>query len=197
MASVLIGERDFLARQGIRALLEPRFRVAGETEDFPSLVRAAEQSKPDIVLVDVFLPHLNAVETALRIQRVSPETKVVFLGPNGRSPWARQAIDAGCAAYIPRLHDAGGLVPVLEAVLRGGTSFPHVPEDAGALTERQSDTLRLIAEGLCSKEIASRLNLSVKTVEFHRGQLIRKLGTSNVADLTRFALQVGLVTPDA
>ena len=209
---VLLADDHTLVRAGLRKLLEsiPAMEVVGEAGDGLALLELAERLKPDVVLMDIAMPGLNGLEATGRISRTWPEVRVLILSMHQNAEYVRQALRQGAAAYL--LKDAAPLELelALAAVLRGETYLsPAVSKGVvsdyvqrlrsdepaeDALTPRQREVLQLIAEGHSTKEIARRLDLSVKTVETHRTQLMRQLDIHEVAGLVRYAIRSGLVS---
>ncbi len=209
---VLLADDHTLVRAGLRKLLEsiPAMEVVGEAGDGLALLELAERLRPDVVLMDIAMPGLNGLEATGRISRTWPEVRVLILSMHQNAEYVRQALRQGAAAYL--LKDAAPLELelALAAVLRGETYLsPAVSKGVvsdyvqrlrsdepaeDALTPRQREVLQLIAEGHSTKEIARRLDLSVKTVETHRTQLMRQLDIHEVAGLVRYAIRSGLVS---
>lgn len=210
---VLLADDHTLVRAGLRKLLEdlPGVTVVGEAKDGMELLAQAEQLQPDLALIDIAMPGLNGLEAAARLARSGSRTKVMILSMHQSEEYVRQALRSGAAGYL--LKDAAPLELdlALKAVMGGETYLsPAVSkgvvsdyvqrlrsdESPGTgLTPRQTEVLQLIAEGHSSKEIARRLDLSVKTVETHRSQLMKQLDIHEVAGLVRFAMRSGLISP--
>jgi DNA-binding NarL/FixJ family response regulator len=210
---VLLADDHTLVRAGLRKLVESMagMEVVGEADDGLALIALAERLQPNLILMDIAMPGLNGLEATLRVQKVSPETKVLILSMHQNEEYVRQALRHGASGYM--LKDAAPmeLELALKAVLRGETYLsPAVSkgvvsdyvqrlrgdEPQGAqLTPRQREVLQLVAEGHSTKEIARRLDLSVKTVDTHRTQLMKQLDIHEVAGLVRYAMRVGLISP--
>lgn len=209
---VLLADDHTLVRAGLRKLLEssPAFEVVGEAGDGLALLALAEQLQPQLVLMDIAMPGLNGIEATARLCRMLPDIKVLILSMHQNEEYVRQALRHGAVAYL--LKDAAPLELdlALGAVMRGETYLsPAVSKgvvndyvqrlrgdepSAEALSPRQREVLQLIAEGHSTKEIARRLDLSVKTVDTHRSQLMKQLDIHEVAGLVRYAMRAGLVT---
>jgi DNA-binding NarL/FixJ family response regulator len=209
---VLLADDHTLVRAGLRKLLEsiPDMEVVGEAGDGLELLELAERLQPQVVLMDIAMPRLNGLEATARIAKTWPHMRVLILSMHQNAEYVRQALRHGAAAYL--LKDAAPLEleMALKAVLRGETYLsPSVSQGvmsdyvlrlrseeqpADALTPRQREVLQLIAEGQSTKEIARRLDLSVKTVETHRTQLMKQLDIHEVASLVRYAIRAGLVS---
>lgn len=207
-ARVLLADDHPLTLAGIRSVLDTRYEVVAECGDGRSAVEDALRLRPDIVVLDVGLPLLNGIEAARQIRKGWPEARILFLSMHSGAMYLREAFSAGAAGYVLKSAAAEELQAALRSILSGkpyvSPAFGQcILEDllalAGAarqsnnrLTDRQREVLQLVAEGRSSKEIAFILNVSLKTVEFHRGRLMRKLGITSVAELTTFALRSGL-----
>jgi DNA-binding NarL/FixJ family response regulator len=216
---VLLADDHTLVRAGISALLKTLagIEVVAETGDGREAVELARTHRPGVVLMDIAMPGLNGLEAASRIVRDQPETRVIVLSMHATEEYVLQALRAGAAGYILKDAATVELELAIRSVVRGETYLSpavskHVvegyvrrvgeqtpPAVAGPLerlTPRQREILQLIAEGYTTKEIASRLDLSVKTVETHRTQLMQRLGIHDVAGLVRYAIKSGLVSSD-
>ena len=209
---VLLADDHTLVRAGLRKLLEsiPGMEVVGEAGDGLALLELAEKLQPQVVLMDIAMPGLNGLEATARITKSWPDICVLILSMHRNSEYVRQALRHGAVAYL--LKDAAPLELewALAAVLRGETYLsPAVSKGVvsdyvhrlrsdepaqAALTPRQREVLQLIAEGQSTKEIARRLDLSVKTVETHRTQLMKQLDIHEVAGLVRYAIREGLIS---
>ena len=206
-ARILLGDDHSLMLTGIRSLLERDYDVVGWAGDGQTVVREAARLRPDIVVLDVSMPILNGIDAAREIRKELPRIKVVFISMHANAIYVRKALEAGGSAYVLKSGAAEELKKAIEASRKGQTYLspglrqetikdallplksPHQLE----LTSRQRQILQLIAEGKQNKEIASILFVSVRTVEFHRSRLMSKLGARTVAELTRFAIQEGLI----
>ncbi len=210
---LLIVEDHALVRAGFIALLKTLkgFEVVGEAENGHQALRLIEVHRPQVVLMDIAMPGLNGIEAASRIHKKYPEIKVIILSMHANEEYVVQALRNGAKGYL--LKDAGlaELELAVRAVVRGEVYLSppisrRVVEELlrrrgeetdplGQLTPRQREILQMIAEGLTTKEIAARLDLSIKTVDTHRTQLMERLNLHDVAGLVRFAVRVGLVLP--
>jgi DNA-binding NarL/FixJ family response regulator len=212
---VLLADDHTLVRAGIRGLLQglADVDVVGEAGDGQEALRLAESLRPDVVLLDVGMPGLNGLEVAGRIGAFDASIRVVVLSMHSSEEYVLRALRAGCAGYLLKASAVSELEVAVRAVARGETYLSpavskrvvddYVSRTGGAadpldaLTPRQREVLQLAAEGLSSKEIAQRLGLSHRTVEAHRAQLMERLGVHDLAGLVRFAVRVGLITPEA
>jgi DNA-binding NarL/FixJ family response regulator len=210
---LVLADDHTLVRAGIRSLLEkiPGAEVVGETENGREALELIGTLRPDVALLDIGIPDLNGLEVAERTAGVSPRTRVVILSMHADAVYVRQALRAGVSGYLLKGAAVAELPLALESVMRGETYLTpkvshHVVQgflresdpQAGLLDEltgRQREILQLIAEGHSMKEVAHRLNLSVKTVETHRTRMMDRLGIHDVAGLVRLAVRAGLVPP--
>jgi DNA-binding NarL/FixJ family response regulator len=221
---VLLADDHALVRAGIRALLTGLPDVdsvieAGDGQEALSLLR---ELRPDVALVDIAMPGLNGLELAARVMREAPATRLVILSMHGTPGHVAQALRAGVCGYLLKDSAADELPVLLRAVMRGETylsptiskqvvdgylgrtSSPATGAAAGApdasgldvLTSRQREILQLVAEGKSTKEVAQLLDLSAKTVETHRAQIMDRLGIRDLAGLVRYAVRTGLVSSD-
>ena len=206
---VLLADDHSLIVKGIRGLLETRYDIVGAADNGQTLVAEAIRLQPDIIVLDVSMPILNGIDAARTIQRTLPSAKLVFLTMHSNAVYLRKALEAGASGYVLKSGAAEELLAAIEEARKGNTyispSFdPHILENlrhtqkqrsraSSDLTDRQRQILQLVAEGRQNKEIAEILHVSVKTVEFHRSRLIAKLGAHSIAELTRFAMEEGLI----
>jgi DNA-binding NarL/FixJ family response regulator len=211
---VLLAEDHTLVRAGIRALLESLegVEVIAEADDGREALRLVQAHAPDILLMDITMKEMNGLEAAARLAKEHSTTHVIILSMHADQAYVRQALQAGAAGYLLKGSDVAELELALKAVMRGDTYLsPSVSKGLvggllsgkapqanplDALTPRQRETLQLIAEGKTTKEIAGRLDLSIKTVETHRAQLMERLNIHDVANLVKFAIRAGLVQAD-
>jgi DNA-binding NarL/FixJ family response regulator len=208
---VLLADDHALVRAGVRSLLSTvaGIQVVGEASTGVEALALIEETRPDVVLMDIAMPGLNGLDAAARIVREHPGTRVIMLSMHASEEYALQALRAGASGYLLKDADLLELERAIEEVARGETYLSpaisrHViadyrrrvtaqPEPADRLTPRQREVLRLIAEGLSTKEIAFRLKLSIKTIETHRAQIMERLEIRDVAGLVRFAVRTGLI----
>lgn len=211
---VLLADDHTLLRAGIRGLLErlQGVEVVGEAGDGHEALRLAESLQPDVVLLDVTMPGLNGLEVSGRLAALDASIRVLILSMHTSEEYVLRALRAGCAGYLLKDSAVSELEVAVRAVARGETYLSpavskrvvdeYVSRTGGAadpldaLTPRQREILQLAAEGHSSKQIAQRLGLSTRTVEAHRAQLMDRLDLHDVAGLVRFAVRVGLVTPE-
>ncbi len=205
---ILLADDHSMVRQGFRRILEAQaeFEIVGEACDGKQAVELAEQLRPDVVVMDVAMPGLNGIEATRRICESSPRTRVLALSMHRDSVYVREILRAGARGYLLKDAFDADLVAAVRAVARGeGYIAPavadsvladyrqHVSDPVDLLTPREREVLQLIAEGKTNKEIASLLNLSVYTVDAHRGRIMEKLNLHSTGELVRFALRKGII----
>jgi DNA-binding NarL/FixJ family response regulator len=211
---ILIADDHSLVRAGFRSLLEklPGCTVVAEVGDGREALRLIAQLQPDVVLMDVKMPTLNGLEATARISRDHPNVRVVILSMYTNEEYVLQALRAGAVAYLLKDAATTELQLAIHAAVRGEMylspsiskrvlqDYIQLVGSSGgmldALTPRQREVLQLIAEGRTMKEIALVLQISVKTAESHRTQLMERLDIHDVTGLVRFAIRTGLVTPE-
>jgi DNA-binding NarL/FixJ family response regulator len=197
---LIMADDHTLVVAGFRKLLESEFEILDVAEDGRSLVQAAERLQPDVILLDISMPVLNGIDAARQIRSRAPNSKLIFVTMHSNPDYVREAFRAGGSGYLLKRSAASELVPAIRAVFAGDQYItPLIDRELvslgdeeetgpGALTERQREVLQLIAEGRAVKEIAAILNLSSKTVEYHKNCIARRLGTRTTAALTRYAI---------
>jgi DNA-binding NarL/FixJ family response regulator len=207
--SILLADDHTLFVEALHNVLEPEFTLVGEVGDGRALLEAAPRLLPDVILLDLSMPLLNGIDAAYQLKRLVPNTKLLFLSMHGDATYVTEAFRAGAAGYVLKRSTATELLQAIRAVLRGQLYLsPMLAKDMldpllhskrsmtapqKQLTMRQREVLQLVAEGRSLKEIASILCVSVKTVEFHKTRIVKQLGLSTTADLTKYAVTHGLV----
>lgn len=204
---ILIAEDQQLVRQGLAALLKAEdIEIIGEAEDGEAAVDMARSLRPDIVLMDLSMPVLDGVEATRRIKRVAPQIKVLILTVANCERRVAEALAAGADGYALKKLGHDELLAAITAV-RSGKHYlgPGLNEEAVreyldgadtvavALTAREREVLRLIAQGLKNREIAETLSIAIKTVETHRTKIMQKLDLHNSAELATYAMRRGLI----
>ncbi|MBI4303588.1 MAG: response regulator transcription factor [Chloroflexi bacterium] len=211
---VLIADDHAIFREGLRALLEaqPDIEVVGEAKDGEEAVKATEELKPDIVLMDITMPVMNGLEATRLIKQRAPDVKVLVLTMHENDDYFFKILEAGASGYFIKGGSTGELIAALKAVqddnvflyptmakkllsdylqrVRAG----HDKESYDGLTSREREILKLIAEGHTNQEIADMLVLSVATVQTHRARIMAKLGLRNPAELVKYAVRRGFIT---
>jgi two-component system, NarL family, response regulator NreC len=211
---VLLTDDHMLFRQGIRTLLtaEPDMEVTGEAGNAAEAVEMARQSRPDVVLMDIGMAGMSSFEATRQIRKERPDTRVVFLSMYDDEDYLAECVDIGANGYILKESPVEQLVTAIREVHRGGSYLSprlltklvddfRLQGRGGAarqprfntLTKREREILKLLAEGMSVKEIAASFNLSVKTIEAHKFNLMRKLDIHNKAQLVQYAIQKKII----
>jgi len=208
----LLTDDHTLFRQGVKTLLagEPGLEVVGEAANAADAVSQAASLRPDVVLMDVNMPGLSSFEATRQIRKERPETKVLFLTMYDDDDYLAEGMKAGASGYLLKDSPAEQLVNAIGEVHRGGSylsprMLSHLVDDfrtrvrsdpaprLRTLTRRETEILKFLAEGNSVKEIAGTLNLSVKTIEAHKFNLMRKLDIHNKAQLVQYAIQKKII----
>jgi DNA-binding NarL/FixJ family response regulator len=212
--TVLLAEDHMIVREGFRMMLEldADLKVVGEAQDGRQAVAMARKLNPDVVLMDIAMPRLNGLEATRQLLKVRPGTKVLILSAYNDDAYVNDAIRSGAMGFLLKQTSARDVCQAIRQV-HGGEQFfsaaisrrltrlnSHPQERASVfskaaliLTSRETEVLQLIAEGRANKETAAELNISIKTVEKHRGNLMGKLDIHDTAGLTRYAIEVGVI----
>jgi DNA-binding NarL/FixJ family response regulator len=206
---LLLADDHTLLLDGLRMMLEPEFDLVGVVEDGQSLLAAAAELRPDLILLDIAMPALNGIDAARALQKNRNPAKVIVLTMHSDPDYITEALRAGASGYLLKRSAASELLTAMRVVLQGGTYIsPILSNDrqefltaaarregafSDRLTPRQREVLQLVAEGRTRKEIAATLRISVKTVEFHKAALSRGFHLRTTADFTRYAIQHGLI----
>lgn len=212
--SILLAEDHVVVRQGLCALLtaDPNFVLAGEAHNGREAVDMTAALKPDVIVMDIAMPVLNGLEATRQILAANPKAKVLILSAHSDDAYIERMSAAGVAGFLEKQTSAEILSKAIKEVAKGNTfftpsiakrmaNFPGGPRDrngmlkvdASRLTTREAEVLQLVAEGAANKQIASMLNISIKTVEKHRQRLMDKLDIRNTAGLTRYAIATGVI----
>ena len=210
---VLLADDHALVRAGIRALLEkmPDVEVVGEANDGLAALAGVKAHRPDVLLMDIAMAGMTGLHAAAQVKKDFPAVKVIILSMHSNEEYVMQAMRAGAAGYLLKDAATGELDVAIHAAVRGETYLsPAISSrviegylsrvsggGAGPLTPRQREILRLVAQGQSTKEIAFALEISVKTVETHRAQVMERLDIHDVAGLVKYAMRVGLIPPEA
>jgi DNA-binding NarL/FixJ family response regulator len=207
---VLLADDHTIIMEGLASILEPEFDVVGWAEDGRQLMALAEELKPDVIVADISMPLLNGIEAARQLKKEESRSRIIFLTMHPEADLATEAFRAGASGYVLKSSAAKELKTAILEALNGRTYVtPRIAKEVleglmrgpteGAdrfqsLTPRQREVLQLLAEGHTSKQIASILNVSTKTVEFHKGRIKMELGLRSIAELTQFAVKRGIVS---
>jgi DNA-binding NarL/FixJ family response regulator len=211
MTRIVLADDHTLVRSGIRALLERMqgMDVVAEAANGVAAVAAVAEHDPDIALVNISMPELNGIEATRRIVNTHPRTRVIVMSLHTDQEYVRRAFLAGAVGYVAKSANREELELAIRAASRGSVWIdPAISQtvvdaliggkDPGTfelLTPRQREVLKLIAEGASTKAIARRLGVSVKTIESHRAQLMKRLDVDGVAGLVRAAIRIGISDP--
>lgn len=208
MIRILLADDHALVRQGFRMILEaqPDMQIVGQAGNGREAVEQAEKLHPDVIVMDVAMPELNGIEATRRLAESVPRARVLALSMHKDSVYVREILRAGARGFLLKDSGDADLVAAVRAIAKGeGYLSPavsdavltdyrrHVTDPLDLLTSREREVLQMIAEGKTNKEIATQLNLSVYTVEAHRGRLMEKLNLHSAGELVRFALRNGLI----
>lgn len=208
---ILIADDHEIVRMGMRALLEGHagWEVCGEANDGKEAVEKAGKLHPDIVIVDVTMPQLNGLESARRILSTSTNVKVLILSMHESEKLVEEALEMGAHGFLLKSDAGRQLIAAVETILKGRrfvssklakAMVSPLPEAASfspeaTLTRREREILQLLAEGRTSKEVALALNISTKTSETHRTNIMQKLNLHSITELTRYAIRNKIVQP--
>ena len=207
---VLLADDHKIILEGLRSLLEGEFELAGAVEDGRALVSAAAKLCPDVVVADISMPLLNGIEAVRQLKKADPHIKVVFLTMHPDVTYASRAFEAGASGYVLKHSAPSELITAIREAVNGRTYVtPMIAGEllqsykAGAqrhqpvmrkLTARQREILQLVAEGYSAKEVAVQLNISTRTVEFHKYRIMEELNLKTSAELVQYAIKHGIVS---
>jgi len=203
-----LAEDHQLVLEGIKRIVESECIIAGTATTGPEVLSLTSELQPDVVLLDIAMPLLNGIEVARQLKVRHPHTKIIFVTMQLNRDYIREAFEAGGSGYVVKQAAASDLLAAIREVQRGRFYLsPMLSEPNGgapsaeetparlfsSLTPRQRQVLQLVAEGKSAKEIAGFLNISVKTVEFHKKHLMQQLNLRSTAELIRYAVEHGWV----
>jgi DNA-binding NarL/FixJ family response regulator len=205
-ARVLLADDHAIVAEGLSTILKSRFDLVGTVGDGSQLIDATRKLRPDVIVADIDMPVLSGLEALRRLKAAKSEAKVILLTMHADAQLATEACRAGAAGYVLKQSAGEELIAAIQEVLQGRTYLTPLitkeviasltetmPELAVKLTPRQREVLQLIAEGKRMKEIGAILELSTRTVETHKYEMMRALGVESTAELVRYAIQIGLV----
>jgi DNA-binding NarL/FixJ family response regulator len=208
---VLLADDHRILAEGLRSLLVPEFDLIGVVEDGHAMVEAAKSLKPDVIIADISMPQLNGIEALEEVRKFNPDVRVIFLTMHRDVAYARRALEAGAVGFVVKHAALDELVLAVRAaaqgrifvtpalageVLRTMKQNPSQTADpVASLTLRQREVLRLLVDGLTTKEIGSKLHISARTVEDHKYRMLESLGVKGNAELIHFAIKHGIVGP--
>jgi DNA-binding NarL/FixJ family response regulator len=203
---VLLADDHRIVAEGLKGILAEEFELVGIAEDGRALVKAARELRPDVIVADISMPHLNGIDALAPLKRDNPDVRVVFLTMHRDAAYARRALEAGASGFVLKHSAPAELVLAVRAALQGNTFItPDLAAEVfrtakdkdanplAALTPRQREILQHLAEGKSAKEIGAALDLSARTVEFHKYAMMEALRIDNSAELIRFAIKHGLI----
>ncbi len=206
---ILLADDHVVVREGLASLLSAEgFQIVGTAPDGREAVRLAAELRPDFAVLDLGMPHLNGLDAARAVIRSTPETRVIILTMHTEGPYVIEALRAGVRGYVLKTQATAHLVQAIREVGEGAVylspgisrgvvdaflSKSAPPPDP--LTPREREVLQLITEGKSSKEVAAALDISVRTAEAHRANIMQKLDIHETAGLVRYAIRRGLIVP--
>jgi len=213
MISIVVADDHLMMRQGMCSLLkvQPDFQVLGDAGDGEEALRLVERLHPDVLVLDMVMPGINGIEVARRVTQQSPTCAIVILSMYGAEGYVREAIGAGAKGYILKKDSVEELASAIREVIAGRHYISpsltkkavnsyigigsHQNEPYSTLTARERQVLHMIATGSTSAQIARKLFISQRTVEFHRANIMRKLGLNTHQELTRYCIETGISPP--
>lgn len=205
---IMLADDHALIREGFRSLLgkSELFEIVGEAENGKELIEKIANTNPDVVLTDISMPHLTGLEVMERIKKTRPEIKFIILTMHEEREYVMRALSAGAEGYLFKNVEKAELEKAIKTVFDGGKYFSAaitnilaeyvakpVPTQVAEITPREKEVLELVAEGHSTKQIADKLGISIRTVESHRINMLKKLEVSNSAELIRKSIQLKLI----
>lgn len=208
-ARILLADDHRLVAEGLKSLLAVEFDLVDVVEDGRALLASAKQLLPDVIVADISMPHLNGIDALLLLKKDNPGVLVVFLTMHQNADYARRALEAGASGYVLKHAAPAELVTAIRAALNHQTYITpslagevvrtmkenpgKIKDPVSKLTTRQREILQLLAEGRSAKEIGAMLEISARTVEFHKYKMMEELRLHTSADLVHFAIKCGIV----
>jgi len=206
---VLLADDHRMVAEGVKRLLEEEFELVAVVEDGRQLVEAAQRLRPDVIVADVTMPHLNGIDALVQMKHDDPDVRVVFLTMHKDAAYARRALEAGAYGYVLKHSAHTELFLAMHCALDGKTFISptlagevfrnfkanptHASDPVASLTPRQREILQLFAEGCSTKQIAAKLDISARTVEYHKYQMMDSLKLQGSVELIHFAIKNGIV----
>jgi DNA-binding NarL/FixJ family response regulator len=207
--SVLLADDHVMLMDGLVHLVRQDFDIVGVASDGRAMVEMARQSRPDVIVTDISMPHLNGIDAARILRKEAISAKLLFLTMHADLPLVEEAFRAGASGYILKLCAAEEFIKAIKCVAKGATYITPLlagdlistllttgPQDVAresTLTLRQREVLQLLAEGKTMKEVAAQLGISTRTAESHKYEIMRQLGVQTTAGLIRYAVRIKLV----
>jgi DNA-binding NarL/FixJ family response regulator len=207
---VLLADDHTIVTEGLKALLQPEFQVVATVDNGRAAIKAVRDFSPAVIVLDISMPQLNGIDTAREIRKFAPKVKIVFLTMHTELAYVQEAFEAGASAYVIKHSASIDLLLAIRRALLGRTYITPGVADNGIgavlrgsrrtrkpsaqLTSRQRDVLQLVAEGRSAKEAGAILNLSPRTVEFHKYRLMQQLNLRTSAQLTQYAIKHRIIS---
>ena len=207
---VVLADDHTIVTEGLKALLDPEFEIVATVDNGRAAIKAVRDFNPAVIVLDISMPQLNGIDTAREIRKVAPKVKIVFLTMHTELSYVQEALRAGASGYVIKHSASIDLLLAIRRALSGRTYItPGIVKNdieallrgsrraraaAPQLTARQREVLQLLAEGRSAKEAAAILNLSSRTVEFHKYRLMQQLGIRTTAELTQFAIKHKIIS---
>jgi DNA-binding NarL/FixJ family response regulator len=206
---VLLADDHRVVAEGLKSILSAEFDVADVVEDGRAMIAAAKELRPDVIVSDITMPDLNGIEALEELKKHDPNVRMIFLTMHRNVVYARRALQAGACGFVLKHAASEELIMAVRAALEGrvfitpllagellnaaGSGPQQTTDQLASLTLRQREILRLLADGLSAKQIAAKLNISHRTVEFHKYRMMESLGAKSGSDLIHFAIKHGIV----
>jgi DNA-binding NarL/FixJ family response regulator len=210
MKRVLLADDHRLVAEGLKSLLSAEFDLVGVVEDGRALIEATKKLRPDVIVADITMPHLNGIDALAQLKKDNKHVRVVFLTMHTEVAYARRALEAGASGYVLKHSASAELLAAIRAALEDkvyvspaiardvlrvmNTGANGAADPVASLTSRQREILQLLAEGRSAKEIGAALDVSARTVEFHKYQMMEKLDLHTNTELVQFAIKNGIVS---
>jgi len=209
---IIIADDHKIVRQGLRSLLEneKNYAVIAEADNGRSVIQYANELKPDIVIMDISMPDINGIDATRQIRSEQPDVKIIALSMHSDARYVLEMLDAGASGYLLKdcameeltqaiqnvISNQWFVSPAIAGVLirKLNNRYSEVVVDSETLSPREQVVLRMLADGMITKNIAAELNVSIKTIETHRHHIMEKLGLHSVAELTKYAIRKGLTS---